>query len=59
MYIKILINLFLWCVVLKFHKCDTSFSSGVVHVLRAVAIVTSKHLNLSTSFAVSQLLGAD
>ena len=59
MYKKILINLFLWCGVLKSHKCNTSFSSQIVHVLKAVAIVTSDHLNLSTNFSVSQLLGAD
>ena len=59
MYKKILINLFLWCGVLKSHKCNTSFSSQIVHVLKAVAIVTSEHLKLSTNFAVSQRLGAD
>ena len=37
----------------------TSFSSQIVHVLKAVAIVTSEHLNLSTNFAVNQLFGAD
>ena len=59
MYKKILINLFLWCGVLKSHKCNTSFSSHIVHVLKAVATVTSEHLNLSTNFAVNQLFGAD
>ena len=59
MYKKILINLFLWCVVLMSHKCNTSFSGEMVHVLKAVSIVTSEHFNLSTNFAVSQLLGAD
>ena len=59
MYKNILINLFLWCGVLKSHKCKTSFSSQIVHVLKAIAIVTNEHLNLSTNFAVSQLLGAD
>ena len=59
MYKKILINLFLWCVVLKSQNRNTSFSSEIVHVLNAVAIVTSEHLNLSTNFAVGQLLGAD
>ena len=56
---KILINLSLLCGVLKSHKCNTSFSREIVHVLKAVAIVTSEHLNLSTNFAPSQLLGAD
>ena len=41
------------------HKCNTPFSSEIVHVLKAAAIVTSEHLNLSTNFAVSQLLAAD
>ena len=59
MYKKILINLFLWCGVLKSHKCNTLFSSHIVHVLKAVAIVTSENLNLSTNFAVNQLFGAD
>ena len=59
MYKKILINLFLWCGVLRSRKCNTSFSSEIVHVLKAVAIETSKHLNLSTNFAFSQLFGAD
>ena len=45
--------------VLKSHKCNISFLSEIVHVLKAVAIVTSEHFNLSTNFAVSQLLGAD
>ena len=44
---------------LKSHKFNTWFSSEIVHVLKAVAIVTSKHFNLSKNFAVSQLLGAD
>ena len=30
----------------------------IVHVLKAVSIVTSEHLNLSTIFVVSQLLSA-
>ena len=34
---------------LKSHKCNTSFSREIVHVLKAVAIVTSEHLNLSTN----------
>ena len=59
MYKEILINLSLSCGVLKSRKCNTSFSSEIVHVLKAVAIVTSEHFNLSTNFAVSQLLGAD
>ena len=59
MYKKILINLTMSCRVLKSRKCNTSFSSEIVHVLKAVAIVTSEHLNLSTNVAVSQLLGAD
>ena len=59
MYKKILINLFLWCGVLRSRKCNTSFSSEIVHVLKAIAIVTNEHLNLSTDFPVSQLLGAD
>ena len=59
MYKKILINLFLWCGVLKSHECNASFSSQIVYVLKAVAIVTNEHLNLSTNFAVSQLFGAD
>ena len=41
---------------LKSHKCNTSFSREIVHVLKAVAIVTSEHLNLSTNFAPSQVL---
>ena len=40
-------------------KCNTPFSSEIAHVLKAVAIVTSEYLNLSTNFAVSQLFGAD
>ena len=32
--------------------------SEIVHVLKAVAIVTSEHLNLSTVFVVSHLLSA-
>ena len=44
---------------LKSHKCNISFLSEIVHVLKAVAIVTSEDFNLSTNFAVSQLLGAD
>ena len=59
MYQKILINLSLLCDVLNSHKCNRSFSKDIVHVLKAVAIVTSEHSNLSTNFAVSQLLGAD
>ena len=59
MYKKILINLFLWCGVLKSHKGNASFSTQIVHALKAVAIVTSEHLNLSTNFAVNQLFGAD
>ena len=49
MYKKILINLSLSCDVLESRKCNTSFSSEIVHVLKAVAIVTSEHLNLSTN----------
>ena len=49
MYKKILINLSLSCGVLESRKCNTSFSSEIVHVLKAVAIVTSEHLNLSTN----------
>ena len=30
-------------------KCNTPFSSEIVHVLKAVAIVTSEYLNLSTN----------
>ena len=56
MYNNILINISLSCGVLKLRKCNTPFSSEIVHVLKAVAIVTSEHLNLSTNFAVSQLL---
>ena len=59
MYKEILINLSLSCDVLKSRKCNTSLSSEIVHVLKAVAIVTSEHFNLSTNFAVIQLLGAD
>ena len=44
---------------LKSRKCNTSFSSQIVHVLKAVAIVTSEDLKLSTNFAVSQRLGDD
>ena len=56
MYKKILINL---CYVMKSRKCNTWFSSEIVHVFKAVAIVSSEQFNLSTNFAVSQLLGAD
>ena len=48
MYKKILINLFLWSGVLKSHKCNTSFSSQIVHVLKAVAIATSELINESS-----------
>ena len=44
---------------LKSHKGNASFSTQIVHALKAVAIVTSEHLNLSTNFAVNQLFGAD
>ena len=56
MYRKILINL---SCVMKSHKCNTWFSSEIVHVLKAVAIVASEHFNLSTNFAINQLLCAD
>ena len=59
MYKKIVINLSLSCGVSGSRKCNTSFSSEIVHVLKAIAIVTNEHLNLSTNFPVSQLLGAD
>ena len=59
MYKKNLINLSLSCGVLTSRKCNTSLSSEIVHVLKAVAIETSEHFNLSTNFAVIQLLGAD
>ena len=59
MYQKILINLSPLCDVLNSHKCNTSFSKEIVHVLKAAAIVTSERSNLSTNFAVSQLLSAD
>ena len=32
---------------LRSQKCNTPFSNEIVHVLKAVAIVTSEHLNLS------------
>ena len=32
--------------------------NGIVHVLKAVTIVTSKHLNLSTIFVISHFLTA-
>ena len=59
MYKKILINLSPLCGVLNSHKCNTSFPVEIVYVFKAVTIVTSKHLNLSTNFAVSRVLGAD
>ena len=44
---------------LKSHKCNTSFPGEIVPVLKAVALLTSEYLNLSTNFVVSPLLGAD
>ena len=32
---------------LKSHKCNTSFPGEIVPVLKAVALLTSEHLNLS------------
>ena len=51
-------NLSLRCFVLNSHKCSTSILSGIVHVLKAVAIVISEHINLLTIVVVSHFLSA-
>ena len=53
-----MINLSLQCCLLNFNKCSTLFLSEIVHVLKAVAIVTFEHLNFSTIFVVSHILSA-
>ena len=53
-----MINLSLQCCLLNSNKCSTLILSEIVHVLKAVAIVTFEHLNLSTIFVVSHLLSA-
>ena len=56
---KIMIYLSLRCCVLTSHKISAVHHFYViVHVLKAVSIVTSEHLNLSTIFLVSHLLSA-
>ena len=53
-----MINLSLQCCLLNSNKPSTLILSEIVCVLRAVAIVTFEHLNLSTIFMVSHLLSA-
>ena len=56
MYKKIMINLSLQCCVLNSHKCSTSDLRELIHVLKAVAVATSGHLNLSKMFVDSHFL---
>ena len=53
-----MINLCLQCCVLNSLKCRTLILSKIVHVLKAVATVTSEHLNLSAIFVASHFLSA-
>ena len=55
MYEKIMIHLSVMLCV-KFLSVQYIYFSEIVHVLKAVAILISGHLNLSTMFVVSHLL---
>ena len=51
-----MINSSLRCCVLNSHKCSSG--SEIVHVMKAVAIVSSVHLKLSMIFVVSHFFSA-
>ena len=55
---RIMINSSLWCCVLKFPQVQYIDLSEIVNVMKAVAIVSSLHLNVSMIFVVSHFFSA-